>query len=77
MTINMNYCAIQNTLTALVEDHGDNGCVLDMLESPDGLSVAEQKAALQMLKLFRDRFEALNEEDFQEWIFAFEEELEV
>lgn len=76
--MNMSYCAIQNTLAALVEDHGDDkGCVLDMLESPDGLSKAEQQAALRMLKLFRDHFGGISDEGFGDWIADFEEELEV
>lgn len=39
MTIDMGYCAIQNTLIALTEEHGDKGSVLDMIQHPGDLSL--------------------------------------
>ena len=71
----MGYCAIQNTLIALTEEHGDKVSVLDMIQHPGDLSLEEKKAALRMMKLFRDYFEGWSPEAFGDEIYEIEESI--
>ena len=71
----MGYCAIQNTLIALTEEHGDKGSVLGMIQCPEDLSLGEKKAALGMMKLLRDNFEGWSRWDFADAIHEIEESI--